>query len=72
MLGVGGGAGAWLAHAVHVDVGQLDQLADQEVDVDAGTAVDVGRILAGEDADAHEADRRRRRHGADRSLDDLH
>ena len=54
VLGVCRGAVAWIAHAVHVDLGQLDQLADEEVDVNAGTSIDVGRIFSGEDADAHD------------------
>ncbi len=53
VLGVGDRARPRLAHAVHLDVGQLDELANEEVDVHAGTPVHVGRVLAGEDADAH-------------------
>ena len=53
VLRVGGGARAGVAHAVHVDVGELHQLTHEEVDVDAGAAVDIGRILAGQDPDAH-------------------
>jgi hypothetical protein len=48
---------AWLVarrtEAVHVHVGQLPQLADEELDVDAGSAVDIGWVLAGEHSDAH-------------------
>ena len=50
---MGDGARAGVTHAVHVDVGELHQLTDEEVDVDAGATVDVGRILAGQDPDAH-------------------
>jgi hypothetical protein len=38
---------------VHLDLRELHELADEEVDVDAGAPVDVGWVLAGEDADAH-------------------
>ena len=53
VLGVGGGARPRRAQAVHVDVDEPAQLADEEVDVHAGAAVDVGRVLPGEDADPH-------------------
>ncbi len=53
LLGVRGGTLPRLAHAVHVDVDQPAQLTDQEVDVHTGTAVHVGRELAGEDRCAH-------------------
>ncbi len=39
----------------------LVQLADEEVDVDASPAVHLGRILAREDADAHDTTVRRGR-----------
>ena len=41
------------AHAEDVEVDELAQMAGQEVDVDPGTAVDVGRVLAGEQSYAH-------------------
>ena len=41
------------AEAVHVDVDQPAQLPDQELDVDAGTAVDVGRKLPGQHSHSH-------------------
>ena len=41
------------AEAVHVDVDELGQLPGQEVDVDAGPAVDVGRVLPREHPDPH-------------------
>ena len=44
---------ARLAHAVHVDVDEAAQLADEEVDVHPGTAVHLGRVLAGQDRGAH-------------------
>ena len=53
VLRVGGGALAWRAEAVHVDVDEAAQLTHEEVDVDAGAAVDLGRVLPGEDADPH-------------------
>ena len=53
LLGVRHRAVPRLAHAVHVDVDQLAELTDQEVDVHAGSAVHVGRELAGEDGCAH-------------------
>ena len=43
-------AGALGAHAEHVEVDELAQVPGQEVDVDAGAAVDLGRVLAGEQA----------------------
>ena len=45
VLGVGDRAGPRRAEAVHLDVDEAGQLAGQEVDVDAGAAVDVGRVL---------------------------
>ncbi len=42
------------AEAVHVDVDEAPQLTHEEVDVDAGAAVDLGRVLPGEDADPHD------------------
>ena len=54
VLGVGGGAGARRAEAVDVDVDEPGQLAGQEVDVDAGAAVDVGRVLPREHPDPHD------------------
>ena len=53
VLGVRGRALARLAHAVHVDVDEPAQLADEEVDVHPGAAVDVGRVLPGEDRGSH-------------------
>ena len=55
VLGVRDGTGPRLTHAVHLDLRELHELADEEVDVDAGAPVDVGWVLAGEDADAHRA-----------------
>ena len=49
VLGVRGGALARLAHALHVDVDQAAQLADQEVDVHSRSAVHVRGVLAGQD-----------------------
>ncbi len=43
--GVGDGVLARRAEAVHVDVDQPAQLADEELDVHAGAAVDLRRIL---------------------------
>jgi hypothetical protein len=40
-----GGIGAWRAETVHVDLHCGAQLADEEVHVNAGAAVDVGREL---------------------------
>ena len=45
VLGVRGRAGAWGAEAVDVDVDEVGQLPGEEVDVDPGAAVDVGRVL---------------------------
>ncbi len=41
------------AEAVHVDVDEPAQLLRQEVDVHAGAAVDLGRVLPCQHADAH-------------------
>ena len=53
VLGVGDGAGPGRAEAVHVDVDEARQLPGQEVDVDAGAAVDLGRVLPREHPDPH-------------------
>jgi hypothetical protein len=53
VLGVRRRTGARLAEAVHVDVDELGQLTRQQLDVDAGTAVHVGRVLPREHPDAH-------------------
>ena len=45
---------AGLAEAVDVDVDQLAELADEVLDVDPGAAVDVRRVLPGEQSDAHD------------------
>ena len=39
--------------AVHPDVDQAAQLSGEVLDVDAGPAVDLGRVLTGEEVDAH-------------------
>ena len=41
------------AHAVDADVDQPTQLAGEVLHMDPGTAVDLGRVLAGEQVDAH-------------------
>ena len=53
VLGVRRRTGSWRAQAVHVDVDAAGQLPRQEVDVDAGAAVHVRRVLPREHADAH-------------------
>ena len=53
VLGVGGGPVAGFAHAVDVEVHERAQVAGQEVDVHAGAAVDVRRVLPGDQGDAH-------------------
>ena len=55
VLGVGGRPRAGLAQAVDVDVGQPAQLPGEEVDVDTGPAVDIGRVLACQDRHTHGA-----------------
>ncbi len=47
------GLRAFGAEAVDVDVDELAQLADQELDVHPGPAVDVGRVLARQDRHSH-------------------
>ena len=39
--------------AVHVDVDEPAQFSDEELDVDAGAPVHLGRIFAGQDGDTH-------------------
>ena len=46
---------AVVAEAVHVDVDQLAELADQVVDVDPRPAVDVRREFSGQDRGMHDA-----------------
>ena len=46
-------AGPVVAEAVHVDVDQLAQLADQVLDVNTGPSVDVGREFSGQDRGMH-------------------
>ena len=41
------------AHAVDPDVDQAAQLPGEVLDVHAGTAVDLGRVLTGQQVDAH-------------------
>ena len=41
------------AHAVHPHVDQTAQLPGEVLDVDPGAAVDLGRVLPGEQVDAH-------------------
>ena len=48
------------AEAVHVDVDDAAQLADEELDVHAGAAVDLGRVLPGQHRNPHAADPRPR------------
>ena len=63
---VGEGVGlalARLAEAVHVHLDQLAQRRDQMLDVDAGSAVHVRWVFAGEQADAHPCTVRHRRTG---------
>jgi hypothetical protein len=43
----------WSAEAVHVDLDELTQVGDEEADVNAGAAVNLGRVLAGQQTDAH-------------------
>ncbi len=50
---MGDGAVARRAEAVHLDVDETAQLTGQEVDVHAGPAVHVRRILPGQHSDAH-------------------
>ena len=55
VLGVRDRARARIAHAVHLDLCELHELAYEEVDMHAGASVDVRWVLPGEDADAHVA-----------------
>ena len=55
LLGERQRVGALGAHAEHLEVDQLAQMAGQEVDMDSGTAVDLGRVLTGQQAHAHDA-----------------
>ncbi len=52
-VGVDIGVGAIGAPAVHREVHARGQLAREVLDVDARAAVDLGRVLAGEQRDAH-------------------
>jgi hypothetical protein len=38
---------------VHVDLDEVTQLADQELDVNTGPAVDLGWVLASQDGNLH-------------------
>jgi hypothetical protein len=42
-----------VAEAVHVDVDESAQFADQVLDVDAGTAVNIGGELSGQNRGMH-------------------
>jgi hypothetical protein len=48
--------GARRTEAVHPDIGQRTQLRGQVLHVDPGTAVDLRRIFAGHQVDAHGPD----------------
>ena len=56
LLGDGDRAVALGTHAQNVEIDAAAQMSGQEVDVDPGSAVDVGRVLAGEEGHAHGTD----------------
>jgi hypothetical protein len=43
-----------IAEAADLDLHKLGQLTAEVIDVDAGSAVDIGRILVGEEEGLHE------------------
>ena len=53
LLGERSRLGAFGTHAEDLEVDELTQMAGQEVDVDSGAAVDLGRVLTGQQAHAH-------------------
>ena len=52
---------ARVAEAVHIDVDQPAKFAGQVLDVNAGAAVHVRRVLAGEEGDTHDGNPSRTR-----------
>ena len=48
-----GRAGSVVAEAVHVDIDEFVEFADQVLDVDTGPSIDVGREFTGQDRGMH-------------------